>query len=103
MVGVSVGGSVFVGIDVKVGVGVSVAKRVLSGLPGPASQTISRINPPSTNTTAMIEIVFGFRRCRRLRYELITSDDDEEMGGLFMNWFLLTKARFACLYPSCAM
>jgi hypothetical protein len=41
-------------VNVRVGVGVSVAKNVLSGLLGPNSQEISRSMPPKISTPAII-------------------------------------------------
>ncbi len=82
IVDVAVGVDVLVGVNVTVGVGVSVANHALSGLLGPANQEISRITPPKTNTPARMYTIFGFRRCLRLRYELITSEDVGETGDL---------------------
>ena len=98
-VGVSVGVDVLVGVNVRVGVRVSVAKNVLIGLLGPPSHAISRITPIKTSTPAIIIIIFGPRDCLRLRYELITLDDEEdEIGGLlFMSYSLFIRRFFEAL------
>ena len=91
-VGVSVGTAVLVGVNVWVGVGVAVAKKALSGLLGPESQTIISITPPKTRTPAIIYTVLGPPRFLRLRSRLMELDGEEVIGGLlFMGRFLFTK------------
>jgi len=66
-VGVTVGVDVLVGVKVTVGVGVSVANSALSGLLGPASQTMSRITPLRINKPATRYTTLMLLRWRRLR------------------------------------
>ena len=93
-VGVNVGVFVFVGDGVMVGVGVSVANKFDTGLLGVlTSQKISRPRPPSTSTPAAMYIIFGLFRCRRFRYALITSEEEEGVTGglLFIDSVLFTQ------------
>ena len=80
--GVSVGMVVLVDVNVSVGVRVSVAKNLLIGLSGPASQAIISPTPIRISKPAIMNIKFGLPDFLRLRYELITLAEDDEIGGL---------------------
>src|SRR5215216_2788598 len=81
MVGVVEGVTVLVGVDVRVAVGVSVAKYCPSGWPGLVNQTTSRTNPSTTSEMAPY-IRIGPCNLRLLRKELRVLD---ALGGVRFN------------------